>query len=87
MLLYWLFLDKNKLFLYDQCALFLSRADVVYEDMKQRYGSQGCHLLKMNTRSFSAEEDEQIPDPWSQYLQKNILHTQVRTVASSTCID
>lgn len=87
MLLYWFYLSKNKLFLYEQCALFLSRADAVYEDMKQRYGSQGCYLLKMNTRSFSAEGDEQIPDPWSQYLQRNILHTQVRTAASSTCIN
>uniref|UniRef100_A0AAQ5XV18 Trafficking protein particle complex 8 n=1 Tax=Amphiprion ocellaris TaxID=80972 RepID=A0AAQ5XV18_AMPOC len=53
------------------------RADAVYEDMKQRYGPQGCYLLKMNSRTFSAEKDEQIPDPWSQYLHKNILRNQV----------
>ncbi|XP_067454174.1 trafficking protein particle complex subunit 8 isoform X1 [Thunnus thynnus] len=52
------------------------RADTVYEDMKQRYGPQGCYLLKMNSRTFSAEEDEQIPDPWSQYLHRNNLHNQ-----------
>nr|XP_046247122.1 trafficking protein particle complex subunit 8 isoform X2 [Scatophagus argus] len=52
------------------------RADMVYEDMKQRYGSQGCYLLKINTRTFSAEKDEQIPDPWSQYLHRNNLHYQ-----------
>uniref|UniRef100_A0AAQ5YG53 Trafficking protein particle complex 8 n=1 Tax=Amphiprion ocellaris TaxID=80972 RepID=A0AAQ5YG53_AMPOC len=52
------------------------RADAVYEDMKQRYGPQGCYLLKMNSRTFSAEKDEQIPDPWSQYLHKNILRNQ-----------
>uniref|UniRef100_A0A3B5A3T8 Trafficking protein particle complex 8 n=1 Tax=Stegastes partitus TaxID=144197 RepID=A0A3B5A3T8_9TELE len=57
------------------------RADTVYEDMKQRYGPQGCYLLKMNSRTFSAEKDEQIPDPWSQYLHKNNLRNQVSTVA------
>lgn len=72
---------------FDQCYSFLSRADSVYEDMKQRYGSQGCYLLKMNSRTFSAEEDEQIPDPWSQYLQRNNLQNQVNAVASTTCSD
>ncbi|XP_058494315.1 trafficking protein particle complex subunit 8 isoform X2 [Solea solea] len=52
------------------------KADTVYEDMKQRYGSQGCYLLKMNSRTNSSEEDEQIPDPWSQYLHRNNLHSQ-----------
>lgn len=52
------------------------RADMVYEDMKQRYGPQGCYLLKLNSRTGSAAEEEQIPDPWSQYLHKNYLHTQ-----------
>uniref|UniRef100_A0A671Y134 Trafficking protein particle complex subunit 8 n=1 Tax=Sparus aurata TaxID=8175 RepID=A0A671Y134_SPAAU len=75
---------KYYVLLHDMSEGDEQRADAVYEDMKQRYGSQGCYLLKMNTRSFSAEGDEQIPDPWSQYLQRNILHTQVRTAASST---
>ncbi|KAM6921828.1 trafficking protein particle complex subunit 8 [Xenentodon cancila] len=52
------------------------RAETVYEDMKQRYGPQGCYLLKMNSRSSSAGEEEQIPDPWSQYLHKNNLRNQ-----------
>uniref|UniRef100_A0A3P8X173 Trafficking protein particle complex subunit 8 n=1 Tax=Cynoglossus semilaevis TaxID=244447 RepID=A0A3P8X173_CYNSE len=59
------------------------RADTVYEDMKQRYGSQGCYLLKINSRTLSTEKDEQIPDPWSQYLHRNSLHSQVRCVALS----
>ncbi|CAN9500793.1 unnamed protein product [Ophioblennius macclurei] len=46
------------------------QADTVYEDMKQRYGAQGCHLLKINSRTASDRGTEQIPDPWSQYLQK-----------------
>ncbi|XP_056336698.1 trafficking protein particle complex subunit 8 isoform X3 [Danio aesculapii] len=50
------------------------RADSVYEDMKQRYGTQGCYLLKINSRSGSTGADEQMPDPWSQYLHKTSIH-------------
>lgn len=57
----------------------LSRANVVYEDMKQRYGPQGCALLKTNTRPSSADSGEQIPDPWGQYLQPSPLSSQVRS--------
>ncbi|XP_010896143.2 trafficking protein particle complex subunit 8 isoform X2 [Esox lucius] len=52
------------------------RADSVYEDMKQRYGAQGCYLLKVNSRTAAAGADEQIPDPWSQYLHKSSLQSQ-----------
>ncbi|KAL7888142.1 hypothetical protein AOLI_G00031160 [Acnodon oligacanthus] len=51
------------------------RADSVYEDMKQRYGTQGCYLLKINSRTGAAGPDEQMPDPWSQYLQKTNVHS------------
>ncbi|XP_051730753.1 trafficking protein particle complex subunit 8 isoform X4 [Ctenopharyngodon idella] len=50
------------------------RADSAYEDMKQRYGTQGCYLLKINSRSGSTGADEQMPDPWSQYLHKTSMH-------------
>ncbi|KAK2883564.1 hypothetical protein Q8A67_017201 [Cirrhinus molitorella] len=50
------------------------RADSVYEDMKQRYGTQGCYLLKINSRSGSTGADEQMPDPWSQYLHKTSIN-------------
>uniref|UniRef100_A0A672T8F2 Trafficking protein particle complex subunit 8 n=1 Tax=Sinocyclocheilus grahami TaxID=75366 RepID=A0A672T8F2_SINGR len=53
------------------------RADSVYEDMKQRYGTQGCYLLKINSRSGSTGADEQMPDPWSQYLHKTSIHNPV----------
>ncbi|XP_028592919.2 trafficking protein particle complex subunit 8 isoform X3 [Podarcis muralis] len=52
------------------------RADSIYEEMKQRYGTQGCYLLKINSRGSNRGADEQIPDPWSQYLQKNTIQTQ-----------
>ncbi|XP_077391270.1 trafficking protein particle complex subunit 8 isoform X2 [Festucalex cinctus] len=52
------------------------RAETVYEDMKQRYGPQGCYLLKINSRTLPAEQNEQIPDPWSHYLHRNDLQSQ-----------
>ncbi|XP_044279679.1 trafficking protein particle complex subunit 8 isoform X3 [Varanus komodoensis] len=52
------------------------RADLIYEEMKQRYGTQGCYLLKINSRGSNRGADEQIPDPWSQYLQKTSIQTQ-----------
>ncbi|CAF96624.1 unnamed protein product [Tetraodon nigroviridis] len=54
------------------------RANVVYEDMKQRYGPQGCALLRTNTRPVSVDSGEQIPDPWGQYLHTNHPSTQVK---------
>ncbi|XP_039983862.1 trafficking protein particle complex subunit 8 isoform X2 [Xiphias gladius] len=67
---------KYYVLLHDMSEGDEQRAETVYEDMKQRYGPQGCYLLKMNSRTFSVEEDEQIPDPWSQYLHRNNLHNQ-----------
>ncbi|XP_043921778.1 trafficking protein particle complex subunit 8 [Protopterus annectens] len=52
------------------------RVDSVYEEMKQRYGSQGCYLLKINSRTSVKGSEEQIPDPWSQYLHKHSLQNQ-----------
>ncbi|TSK58116.1 Trafficking protein particle complex subunit 8 [Bagarius yarrelli] len=51
------------------------RADSIYEDIKQRYGTQCCYLLKINSRTGAAGPDEQMPDPWSQYLQKNHIYS------------
>ncbi|XP_074492675.1 trafficking protein particle complex subunit 8 isoform X2 [Sebastes fasciatus] len=67
---------KYYVLLHDMSQGGEQRADSVYEDMKQRYGHQGCYLLKMNSRTISAEEDEQIPDPWTQYLHRNNLQNQ-----------
>uniref|UniRef100_A0A3Q3WQF8 Uncharacterized protein n=1 Tax=Mola mola TaxID=94237 RepID=A0A3Q3WQF8_MOLML len=74
---------KYYVLLHDMSEGNEQRADMVYEDMKQRYGSQGCYLLKINTRSISAEDGEQIPDPWCQYLHRNSLPNQVSTDYSS----
>ncbi|KAK5869396.1 hypothetical protein PBY51_024117 [Eleginops maclovinus] len=67
---------KYYVLLHDMSEGDEQRADSVYEDMKQRYGHQGCYLLKMNSRTISAEEDDQIPDPWTQYLHRNNLQNQ-----------
>uniref|UniRef100_A0A8C7SYK2 Trafficking protein particle complex 8 n=1 Tax=Oncorhynchus mykiss TaxID=8022 RepID=A0A8C7SYK2_ONCMY len=64
---------KYYVLLHDMSQGDEQRADSVYEDMKQRYGSQGCYLLKINSRTAAAGTDEQIPDPWSQYLNKSSL--------------
>lgn len=47
------------------------RAEMDYEDIKQRYGSQVCYLLKINSGTSAPEDGEQIPDPWSKYLLRN----------------
>lgn len=58
-------------------SIFYFRAESIYEEMKQKYGTQGCYLLKINSRTSNRASDEQIPDPWSQYLQKNSIQNQV----------
>ncbi|XP_074057160.1 trafficking protein particle complex subunit 8 isoform X4 [Macrotis lagotis] len=67
---------KYYVLLHDVSAGDEQRADSIYEEMKQRYGTQGCYLLKINSRTSNRSSDEQIPDPWSQYLQKNCIQNQ-----------
>ncbi|XP_038622420.1 trafficking protein particle complex subunit 8 isoform X2 [Tachyglossus aculeatus] len=67
---------KYYVLLHDVSAGDEQRADSIYEEMKQRYGTQGCYLLKINSRTSNRGTDEPIPDPWSQYLQKNSIQNQ-----------
>uniref|UniRef100_A0A8C2YA37 Trafficking protein particle complex subunit 8 n=1 Tax=Coturnix japonica TaxID=93934 RepID=A0A8C2YA37_COTJA len=67
---------KYYVLLHDVSSGEEQRADSIYEEMKQRYGTQGCYLLKINSRVSNRGTDEQIPDPWSQYLQKNSIQNQ-----------
>uniref|UniRef100_A0A8C7HJS3 Trafficking protein particle complex subunit 8 n=1 Tax=Oncorhynchus kisutch TaxID=8019 RepID=A0A8C7HJS3_ONCKI len=76
---------KYYVLLHDMSQGDEQRADSVYEDMKQRYGAQGCYLLKVNSRTAAAGADEQIPDPWSQYLHKSSLQTPV--VVNNTAVE
>ncbi|XP_036100065.1 trafficking protein particle complex subunit 8 isoform X1 [Molossus molossus] len=67
---------KYYVLLHDVSAGDEQRAESVYEEMKQKFGTQGCYLLKINSRTSNRASDEQIPDPWSQYLQKNSIQNQ-----------
>ncbi|XP_036860634.2 trafficking protein particle complex subunit 8 isoform X6 [Manis javanica] len=67
---------KYYVLLHDLSAGDEHRAESIYEEMKQKYGTQGCYLLKINSRASNRASDEQIPDPWSQYLQKNSIQNQ-----------
>ncbi|KAF4024942.1 hypothetical protein G4228_016829 [Cervus hanglu yarkandensis] len=67
---------KYYVLLHDVSAGDEQRAESIYEEMKQKYGTQGCYLLKINSRTSNRTSDEQIPDPWSQYLQKNSIQNQ-----------
>nr|XP_030732344.1 trafficking protein particle complex subunit 8 isoform X3 [Globicephala melas] len=67
---------KYYVLLHDVSAGDEQRAESIYEEMKQKYGTQGCYLLKINSRTPNRASDEQIPDPWSQYLQKNSIQNQ-----------
>uniref|UniRef100_A0A9L0JNA2 Trafficking protein particle complex subunit 8 n=1 Tax=Equus asinus TaxID=9793 RepID=A0A9L0JNA2_EQUAS len=67
---------KYYVLLHDASAGDEQRAESIYEEMKQKYGTQGCYLLKINSRTSNRASDEQIPDPWSQYLQKNSIQNQ-----------
>lgn len=66
------------------CLVF--RAEMDYEDIKQRYGSQVCYLLKINSRTSAPEDGEQIPDPWSKYLLRNDLPHQVSAAYVPTMV-
>ncbi|MBZ3872090.1 Trafficking protein particle complex subunit 8 [Sciurus carolinensis] len=67
---------KYYVLLHDISAGDEQRAESIYEEMKQKYGTQGCYLLKINSRTSNRASDEQIPDPWSQYLQKSSIQNQ-----------
>ncbi|XP_004579627.2 trafficking protein particle complex subunit 8 isoform X2 [Ochotona princeps] len=67
---------KYYVLLHDVSSGDEQRAELIYEEMKQKYGTQGCYLLKINSRTSNQASDEQIPDPWSQYLQKNSIQNQ-----------
>ncbi|KAK3085582.1 hypothetical protein FSP39_005648 [Pinctada imbricata] len=55
------------------------RADAIYQSMKSTYGASVCHLLHINSRSLHTAEtlkiDSNLPDPWSQFLNKNNSET------------
>lgn len=77
---------KYYVLLHDMSEGDEQRAEMDYEDIKQRYGSQVCYLLKINSRTSAPEEGEQIPDPWSKYLLKNDPHQGVSKGATENVL-
>ncbi|XP_038077879.1 trafficking protein particle complex subunit 8-like [Patiria miniata] len=69
------------------------KAEAVYQSMKSTYGSHACHLLRINSRSIHAVETTALssdsgismPDPWSQYMNKNAeqMDTSVSDIPQS----
>ncbi|XP_033625745.1 trafficking protein particle complex subunit 8-like [Asterias rubens] len=55
------------------------KAEAVYQSMKTTYSPHTCHLLRINSRSLNAAEttilnsegSSNMPDPWSQYVNKS----------------
>lgn len=45
----------------------------MYETTKAKYESQNCFLLKVNSRSPHAINNEHLPDPWSQFIENDNL--------------
>lgn len=52
-----------------------AKADAIYQSMKSTFGANVCHLLNVNSRSIHTAEslktDNNLPDPWSQFLNKS----------------
>ncbi|XP_076111682.1 trafficking protein particle complex subunit 8-like isoform X2 [Mytilus galloprovincialis] len=59
-----------------------AKADAIYQSMKSTYGANVCHLLNINSRSIHTAEslktDNNLPDPWSQFLNKKNTEQPVK---------
>jgi len=46
-----------------------SKAEKVFNGIKQTYGDNNCYFLQMNSRPpGQSQEQSHLPDPWSQFL-------------------
>nr|XP_054772074.1 trafficking protein particle complex subunit 8-like [Lytechinus pictus] len=67
---------KYYVLLHDNSEGEEEKADAIYQSMKSTYGSHACHLLRINSRALTTvdpsvtAEQNSMPDPWSQYLNK-----------------
>eukprot|EP00057_Strongylocentrotus_purpuratus_P020583 XP_011675057.1 PREDICTED: trafficking protein particle complex subunit 8 [Strongylocentrotus purpuratus] len=68
---------KYYVLLHDNSEGEEEKADAIYQSMKSTYGSHACHLLRINSRAMTTvdtasvtAEQNSMPDPWSQYLNK-----------------
>ncbi|XP_015513137.1 trafficking protein particle complex subunit 8 isoform X1 [Neodiprion lecontei] len=61
-----------------------NKAETVYTDMKNIYGSNNCFLLQMNSRPPGPLDDTtHLPDPWCQFLSKHSDLTESSEQSSS----
>ncbi|XP_033216769.1 trafficking protein particle complex subunit 8 [Belonocnema kinseyi] len=52
------------------------KAEDVFKEMKNVYGTNNCFLLQMNSRPPGQTDDNShLPDPWSQFIVKNVSLT------------
>ena len=61
------------------------RAESVYQNMKGTYGVNACHLLQINSRTANTPENaitdqENLPDPWTQFLSKKPSNLSVSVI-------
>lgn len=59
------------------------RAQKSFEAMRISYGSYNCFLLRMNSRPLGHTE-EQLPDPWSQFLSNRITPGSINNITPET---
>uniref|UniRef100_UPI00358F5108 trafficking protein particle complex subunit 8 isoform X2 n=1 Tax=Myxine glutinosa TaxID=7769 RepID=UPI00358F5108 len=61
---------KHYVLLHDIGTGDLQRAEEIYDGIKQLYGSSACSLLRINSLLPGSQRDDQIPEPWSQYMAR-----------------
>lgn len=53
-----------------------------FDALKMSYGTHNCFLLKTNSKQAD-HSDDQLPDPWSQFLSARIQYSEDITPESS----
>ncbi|KAF5273376.1 hypothetical protein FQR65_LT04668 [Abscondita terminalis] len=64
----------------------VNKATQSLEALKVSYGISNCFLLKMNSRPPD-QNNEQLPDPWSQYLSSNFVGEDVSKLSADNSPD
>lgn len=52
------------------------RAEDAFESLKSTYGTANCFLLRMNSRPPGPQNTDHLPDPWSQFINRNAFTPQ-----------
>lgn len=62
----------------------ISRAKEAFESFRSSYGPTNCFLLRINSRPPGVDNNEHLPDPWSQFLSDKINPKNYSTTAESS---